>query len=467
MVKTFDFVVIGAGSGGLNAASFASQLGHSVAIVEKHRVGGDCTWTGCVPSKSLLKVAKVAHTMRTATTYGLGSYELELDMTVVRSYIRQAIADVYQYETPEQLRREGITVLTGAARFLDPRTIQVGDMAIRSKKFLLSTGAKPAIPPIPGLESVPYLTYMQLFENNTLPRKLIVLGAGPVGVEMAQAYRRLGSKVTIVDHALVPLEDRDAASVLSRVFAREGIQYVKGLATEVCSEKEQIAVQVDTRILFGDTLLLATGRRPNVEGMDLENAGVDYTPGGIAVNRSLRTSAKHIYAAGDCIGGRQLTHLAGWQGFQAARNALLPGNDRSLDKPVPSTIFTDPEVAHVGLKEEEAIEKYGGSVKVALRNANRNDRAVCENGQDGFLKIIYRPDGTIVGATIVGERAGEAINEFVLAMENGLKLKDMATAIHVYPSYSIDVMLLAADITMGNLVTGLSGTVVRQLCKIG
>jgi pyruvate/2-oxoglutarate dehydrogenase complex dihydrolipoamide dehydrogenase (E3) component len=465
-IQSFDYVVIGAGSGGLTAASFGAQLGRKVALIEKNRVGGDCTWTGCVPSKALLKVAKVAHNARTAGDYGILATAPKTDMTAVRAYLRQAIASVYQYETPEKLTEEGIVVFKGAARFLDSHTIQVGHNRIAAKKFLITTGAHPFIPPIPGLEDVPYFTYEKLFDNDVLPERMIILGAGPVGLEMAQAYQRLGSEVTLIDLAILPGQDREAARILLKVFVREGIHFVTGLATGARREGDEIVIEVGDEKVHGNMLLVATGRKPNAQDLDLKNAGVDYSDNGIKVDDSLRTTARHIYAAGDVIGGQQFTHLAAWQGFQAARNALLPGGNKSNGKPVPFTIFTDPEIAQVGLTETDARAIYGSAVRVAHQALHRSDRAVCENDRDGFLKIIHLANGTILGATIVADRAGETITEFVLAIEYKLKLEDLANTIHVYPSYTMDAMRLAADVTMSRFVSGLSGTVMRQLTKI-
>jgi pyruvate/2-oxoglutarate dehydrogenase complex dihydrolipoamide dehydrogenase (E3) component len=466
MTRTFDFVVIGGGTSGITAASFASQLGAKVALVEKHRVGGDCTWTGCVPSKALLKVAKVAHSVRTAPEFGISVCEPTVDMRSVRAHVRNAIAMVYKHETPGKLAQDGIEVIKGAARFIDSNTIEVNSQAIRSKKFLIATGTRPIIPDILGLDGVPYVTYEQLFDNDVLPKHLVVLGAGPVGSEMSQAYRRLGSQVTLIDVSLLPLQDREAASVIKGVFEREGIHFVRGLATAAWRQRDDIVIQVGAEEVLGDMLLVATGRRPNVKGIDLEKAGVAYGAEGIHVGKSLRTNIRHIYAAGDCIGGPQYTHLAAWQGFIAARNALLPGAESGLNKIIPSTIFTDPEVAQVGLTEAEARQKFGSAVHVAHRPLKQNDRAVCEKSTDGFLKIVYKSNGAILGATIVSERAGETVTEFTIATERGLSLRNLASIIHVYPSYTMDAMRLASEVAITNLVTGMSGTVVRQLSRL-
>lgn len=463
MNETYDLIVIGGGAAGLTAADFAAQLRVRVALVEKHLIGGDCTWTGCVPSKALLKAAKVAHEARTAAHYGVCTAPPTVDMPQVREYVRRAMAEVYQYETPERLAHQGVEVVIGAARFLDAGTIQAGERTLSAKKFIITTGARPLIPDIPGLQEVPFLTYLQIFDNDRLPERLVIIGAGPVGVEMAQAYQRLGSQVILVGDRLLPKDEPEAAEVLGKVFAREGIQFVQGWVTNVRQEGAEIVISVNDQEFRGDMLLVAVGRAPAVEGLDLERAGVAYSLQGIQVDDKLRTNVKHIYAAGDCTGGRQFTHLAGRHGFQAARNALLPGNSNGSSEWVPWTTFTDPEVAHVGLTEAQAREKFGPTVMVTRWNMDRTDRAVCENDRDGFIKVVHQKDGALLGATVVAGRAGEVITEFVQALKHGLKMSDLVSAIHVYPTYSTAVMQLAANITLDDLLTGLSGKVIRRL----
>jgi pyruvate/2-oxoglutarate dehydrogenase complex dihydrolipoamide dehydrogenase (E3) component len=464
--ENYDLVIIGAGSAGLIAAGFASRLGTRVALVEKDRIGGDCTWTGCVPSKALLKAASIAHQARTAAHYGIETGgPIRVNMSKVREYVKWAVAEVYQYETPAQLTREGIDVIIGEARFLDPHTVQVGGRALSADKFIIATGAQPRIPEIPGLQDVPFFTYKQIFDIDQLPERLVVMGAGPIGVEMAQAFQRLGSQVTLVDKHLLSKDEPEAGTVLREVFIREGMQVVSGLVTGVRQEQNQVVASVHEQEYRGDMLLVAVGRTPIVEGLDLDKAGVTYSRQGIQVNDKLQTNAKHIYAAGDCLGGYQFTHLAGRQGFQAVRNALLPGSGSGFGEWVPWATFTDPEVAHVGLTEAQANDKYGASVRVARWDMDCTDRAVCENDMHGFIKVVHQKDGTLLGATIVARRAGEAISEFVQALKHGLKVNDMASAIHVYPTYSTAVMQLAGGVLLDDLFTGISGKVIKRLSR--
>jgi len=469
MSDAYDLVVVGGGSAGLTAAGFARQLGVRVALVERHRIGGDCTWSGCVPSKTLLKVAKVAHEMRTAELHGLDPVEPAVDMKRVRDRVRSVIADVYQHESPEALRADGIDVFQGDPRFVDPHTLAVNGSTLEARRVLLCTGAHPFVPPVAGLDGVNYLTYEELWEIDHLPGHLIVVGAGPIGSEMAQAFRRLGSKVTLVESGgqILSREEPEASQLLTTEFAKEGIDVrLNSKMERAWQDGNDIHVVAAGEELIGDALLVAVGRRPNVQGLELEKAGVAYTDRGIQVDDHLRTSQRHIYAAGDCIGSYQFTHYAGWQAFMAVRNAFLPGASRGVTDLVPWTTFTDPEVAHIGLTEAQAKERMGDEVMACDWYLDRVDRARAEGDTAGIIKLVHRRDGTLFGATIVAARAGEMIQEWVLAMDRGLKIGDLTNAIHVYPTYSTANMQVAADIRVGQLLSGTSGRIVRGLARL-
>ena len=350
----YDIAILGAGASGLIAADFAVQLGARTALIDKGPIGGDCTWSGCVPSKSLIKVASVAHHARTAARYGIGVSAPTTDMTEVRAYLRATIQQIYEPTMPEALRRKGMDVLMGAARFLDPHTLQVGTERIRAKKILINSGAEPRIPAITGLSDVTYSTYQQIFENDRLPRHLLVVGGGPIGCEIAQAYRRLGSEVTVIAEHLLPAEEPEVQDLLSHIFAQAGIERIAAKAKIVCHEGKAITVETLVGKATGDLLFIATGRAPLVRNLGLEAANVHYSERGIEVNKFLQTTAGHIYAAGDVIGGQQFSHLAGWQGFQAVRNALLPGNNAGTTAAMPHITFTSPEIAQIGLTEGKA-----------------------------------------------------------------------------------------------------------------
>jgi pyruvate/2-oxoglutarate dehydrogenase complex dihydrolipoamide dehydrogenase (E3) component len=468
MNATYDLVIIGGGSAGLTAAGFAVQLGVRVALVEKHRLGGDCTWSGCVPSKTLLKSAKVAHEMRHAARYGLPAVEPQVDLKAVMAQVQTVVAEVYHEESPEVLRAEGIDVFLGAARFLDPHSLSVGADVLSARHVLIATGAGPFAPPIEGLQDVRYLTYETVWGLETLPRHLLVVGAGPIGCEMAQAFRRLGSEVTLLvsRDRILPRDDVDAARVLAQVFASEGIDLrYDARAQRVWQDGDGFHLVAGDNEAVGDALLLASGRRPTVDGLDLVQAGVAYSDKGIQVDEHLRTAQRHIYAAGDCLGGYQFTHYAGWQAFMAVRNAFLPGNAKGVTNLVPWTTFTDPEVAHVGLTEADARAEFGDEVMTCDWPMERVDRARTEGDTAGFIKLIHKKDGKLLGATIVAGRAGEMIQEWIIALDCGLKVGDISHAIHVYPTYSTASMQAAAAIRVEQLLSGTSGRVIRGLAR--
>ena len=463
----YDLAIIGAGASGLIAADFAVQLGARTALLEKGLIGGDCTWSGCVPSKSLIKVATVAQAARTASRYGIAVSAPVTDMTQVRAYLRSTIQQIYEPTKPEALHKKGMDVLLGATRFLDPHTLEVGTQRIQAKKILINTGAEPHVPAIDGLADVLYFTYQQIFENDRLPERMLVVGGGPIGCEIAQAYRRLGSEVTLITERLLPSEEPEVSELLNRIFAQEGIERIASRAESVHSEGSAITVQTAAGSATGDLLLVATGRAPLVHGLGLEAANVRYSERGIEVNKYLQTSAKNIYAAGDVIGGPQFSHLAGWQGFQAVRNALLPENNTGTTEAMPHITFTSPEVAQIGLTEKVARNRFKAKdLLIKSFDISKVDRAVNEDDRLGLLKIIARSNGLILGASIVGERAGETITEIAVAMRNGLKLADLAATVHPYPTYSTGVQLLATKMAVEHAFTGTSGRILRGLSAL-
>ena len=321
----YDLIVIGAGAGGLTASGFAGQIGAKVALIEREHLGGDCTWTGCVPSKALIKVANTAHTVRTANKYGVMTTTPTVDMAKVRDYIQRTIQEIYQHETPEEFSKRGVDIILGEAQFIDANTIEVNDQRLQAKKFVIATGAKPLLLSIKGLTDVPFMTNRDIFDNDILPDRMLVIGAGPVGMEIAQAYARLGSQITLVDIQMLPRDEPEAKDVIQRVFVREGIQFVESLVSELAQDDDEIVATLQNGLeVRVDKVFVATGRKPNVDNLGLDNAGVPYSEMGIKVDRFLRTSQSHIYAVGDCIGAPYFTHNASYQGAQAARNALIP-----------------------------------------------------------------------------------------------------------------------------------------------
>ena len=472
MTTRYDLAIIGGGSAGLTAARFANRLGKSAALIEANRLGGDCTWTGCVPSKTLLHAANTAHAIRNAPSLGLTprAPEPAADFPAVTSRIRAVIAQIYAGETPAALRAEGINVIEARGEFIDSRTIAAGNAAITARKFVICTGASPFIPPIPGLDAVPYLTYETFWNLTALPARLIVIGGGPIGCELAQACQRLGSQVTLVEAmpSILPNDDPEAAALVAASLADDGVDLrlsapVQSVAHDAASGA--ITVTAGDAALSGAALLVAVGRRPNVSGLALDAAGIAGTAAGITVNDHLRTSVKHIYAAGDCIGGYQFTHYAGYQGAMAVRNALLPGRSRARPACVPWATFTDPEVAQVGHTETTARNRCGDKVRVARWPMAQVDRAVIEGTTAGFIKVMHRPNGKVLGATVVGPRAAELMQGWAYAIQHGITLADVARTMHAYPSLIVGSQQLAWEAYLTRLNSGLSGRLLRWLSR--
>ncbi|MBI2906769.1 MAG: FAD-dependent oxidoreductase [Chloroflexi bacterium] len=440
-----------------------------MALVERGRVGGDCTWFGCVPSKTLIKAAKLAHQMRRADHYGLTSTEPSVDLKSVMAYVRSVIEDIYRPGAPEELRRKGIDVFLGETRFLDAHRLSVGETTLTGRNFLICTGAHPFVPPISGLDTVRYYTYRDMWDLDGLPGHLAIIGGGPIGCEMAQAFRRLGAKVSLIDRGnrLLRRDDGAAAHAIAEVFKDEGIDLLLNASvSQVWQEGGSIKLLAGGTEMACDALLVAVGRHPAVNGMDLETAGVRYSESGIQVDERLKTSQDHIYAAGDCVGSYQFSHFAGWQGFVAVRNALLPGSSRGVTDNVPWTTFTDPEVAHIGLTEEQARQRFGDDVMTFEWPMKSVDRARNEGETSGFLKLVYRRDGSLLGTTIVAAQAGEMIHEWIVAAQYGFKVDQLAKVMHVYPTYSLASMQAAADIFVERLLSGVGGGIIRRLARV-
>ena len=465
MPERFDLAIVGAGAAGLIAADFALKLGARVALLERDRIGGDCTWTGCVPSKSLVKAAAIAANVRSASRFGITVGEPVIDLAQVREYLRGRIEHIYAPTAPEALRAKGLTVKLGATRFVDPHTLEVGGDLLQARRVLVCTGAEPRRPRVSGMDRVPHLTYRDVFENDRLPASLVVIGGGPVGCEIAQCYRRLGARVTVVAPRLLPRAEEQASELLSRAFAREGLEHVRARAESVREGAGHVRVQTAAGEAAGEALLVAVGRAPNLHGLELERAGVRYGERGIEVNARLQTTARHIYAAGDVIGGPQFSHLAGWQAFLAVRNAMLPGGGDVVPAALPEVTYTVPEVARVGLTEAQARERFGGAVRVASLDLARVDRAVSENDRDGFIKLVANRRGRLLGATLVAERAGEALAEVTLAIASRLRLRDLAATIHPYPTYNSAIQLLASQLATQEALSGFRGTLARRLSR--
>ncbi|MGJ3239153.1 MAG: dihydrolipoyl dehydrogenase family protein [Anaerolineae bacterium] len=469
MSDRYHMIVIGGGAAGLTAAAFAGELGAKVALIEKAHLGGDCTWVGCVPSKALLKVAKVAHEMRVADTYGITSVTPQVDMTQVKAYVKHAIHEVYEGETPEVFAGRGVEVIEGTAQFIDAHTITVNGRQLQSKNFVIATGARPLILPIEGLDSIDYHTNETFFDNERLPEHLVVLGAGAIGMEMAQAYARLGAQVTVIGADVMPRDDTDAVTVIKDVFAREGVTIIEDFVEKVEKHDDTrfTAMTKSGERVSGDMMLVAVGRAPTVEGLGLAQAGVEYDKSGIPVDKYLRTNVPHIYAVGDVTTGPKLTHYAGFQGSIAGRNIMFPlVNFNGHTDLFPWTTFTDPEVAQIGMTERDARAKLGDQVKVYTLPLTEGDRSQAEGDTEGFIKIVYKGSGDLLGVTVVAARAGEMIQEYANAMTNGGGLRSIMNVIHAYPTYSDIVKKAASKLTVQELFAGATGKAINLAKRV-
>lgn len=438
-LHTPDLCVIGAGSAGLSVAAGAAQMGADVVLVERGEMGGDCLNSGCVPSKSLIAAGKRAATGG-HTALGVTLAPPEVDFAAVQDHVQAVIASIAPHDSQVRFEGLGVTVLREAARFTGPREVVTRNARIRAKRFVIAAGSRPGIPPIPGLDSVPYLTNETIFENRNCPEHLVVIGGGPIGLELAQAHRRLGAKVTVIEQArFLPKDDPDAAAVVTDQLLAEGITLLEEAKPEAVSQDDgKINVTVnragETSTISGSHLLVAAGRRPNTEDLGLDAAGIDVGKAGIRVDFRLRTTNKRVFAVGDITGRHPFTHMAGYDAGIVIRNVLFRMPARASSDIVPWATYTEPELAQVGLTEEAAKDKHGDNLRMVRHDFADMDRARCEGDTRGFLKIMADKKGRILGATCVGAEAGELIQPWILAMQAKLKLKDVAGMIAPYPT---------------------------------
>jgi pyruvate/2-oxoglutarate dehydrogenase complex dihydrolipoamide dehydrogenase (E3) component len=446
----YDLVIVGMGSAGMVAAEFAATIGLKVAAVERHRVGGDCLWTGCVPSKALLASAKVAHHMRTADAFGIAPCEPQVDLAKVFARIHGVQAQIADTDDdPERFRRMGVEVLVGEeARLAGPHAVEVGSRVLETRFVLVATGSVPVGPPIPGLQEAGYLTSETFWEVPEPPRSVISLGGGPISMELGQGLTRLGVPVTVLERADRVLA-KDEPALVDRLVARlraEGVDLRTG------TEAERVAVEDGRKVVHAaggerfaaEELVVGVGRVPQVGELGLEAIGVEVGPKGVVVDAGLRTSVPSIYAAGDVAGRFQFTHSAGYEGVRAVRNMVFPGR-ATKDYAVPWCTFTDPELAHAGLTSAEAVERFGpGDVEVHRRDLSHSDRARAEGADDGMVVVVTHRD-RVVGAHVLAPAGGEVVHELALAIDQGLKLADVGSMIHAYPTIATDVGQLGAE----------------------
>jgi len=439
-VLTPDVCVIGAGSAGLSLAAAAAQMGLSVVLIEEGRMGGDCLNFGCVPSKALLAAAMRAHLVERAHEFGVMADPAAIDFGAVMEHVREVVAAIAPNDSVERFTGLGVKVIQAHGEFVSPREVEADGVRIAARRFVVASGSAPAVPPIPGLAETEHFTNETIFDNRKLPDHLLVLGAGPIGLELAQAHRRLGSRVTVIE-AAEPMagEDPEQREVLLNRLAREGVAVrhpVKALAVD--ARGDQVALRLDAgddgpASVSGSHLLVATGRAPVVEGLGLDRAGIEYSRGGIVVNAALRTTNKAVYAIGDVAGQGQFTHLANHHAGLVLRSILTRWPARTGRHPIPRVIYTDPELAWVGMSEAAALRRRRG-VTIQRWPLAENDRAHAERQTHGMIKVIAGRGGRILGAGIVGAHAGELIEPWILAIDRGLKMSAMTGWVLPYPT---------------------------------
>ncbi len=435
---TFDIAVIGAGSAGLSVAAAAAQFGEKVVLFEKGEMGGDCLNTGCVPSKALLAAAKQAQAHRSSAKFGIGAHEPEVNFHSVMSHVESVIAAIEPHDSQKRFEGLGVTVVRAAARFTGTTSLEADGKAYHARRVVIATGSRAAVPPIPGIIDVPYFTNETIFKNRELPSRLIVIGGGPIGLEMAQAHRRLGSQVTVLE-AFQPLakDDPELSAVVLEALADEGVVvHAKTAIANIKKTTDGIRIELnDKPAIEGSHLLVAAGRAPNIEGLNLEAASVAYTKRGITVDSSLRsTTNKKVYAAGDIAGGLQFTHVAGYQAGLVIRNLLFRLPVKNRTDIIPWVTYTDPELAHVGLNESDARKVHGGAVKILRWQLKENDRAVAEGKGKGLIKVITGKRGIILGASIAGPQAGDLIAMWALAVTQKTRISAIANLVLPYPT---------------------------------
>jgi pyruvate/2-oxoglutarate dehydrogenase complex dihydrolipoamide dehydrogenase (E3) component len=464
-----DLCVVGAGSAGLAVAAGAVQMGADVVLVERGLMGGDCLNFGCVPSKSLLAGARLAEAARRAAALGIISGNPKVDFTAAAKGVQQVIAAIAPNDSAERFERLGVKVLREEARFTGPHAIRAGEIEVRPRRFVIATGSHPTVPPIPGLAEAPYLTNETVFANRTRPEHLVVIGAGPIGIEMAQAHRRLGARVTVLDIGpVLPRDDPELVACLTARLAGEGIAIRAGVEIAgIERDADGIVAQLgDGERIAGSHLLVAAGRRPTIEALDLPAAGIEATSKGIIVDARLRTTNRRAFAIGDVAGGPQFTHVALYHAGIVIRNALFRLPAKIDYRALPWVTYTDPELAQVGLTET-AAGAAGHRVHVLRWPFSENDRAQTERDTDGLVKIVTRRNGRILGASILGAGAGDLILPWAVAIAQNLRISALANLIVPYPTRGEVSKRAAGCYYTPTLFSPRTRRIVRLLARFG
>lgn len=431
-----DICVIGAGSGGLSVAAGAVQMGARVVLVEAGELGGDCLNAGCIPSKALIAAAKHAHAMTTGAPFGITPITPQIDFAAVKDHVARVIETIAPLDSQKRFEGLGVHVIRAFGSFISPTELQAGDHTIRARRFVIATGSRPLIPPIPGIDSAPYLTNETIFALREKPEHLIIIGGGPIGMEMAQAHRRLGCAVTVIEGAkALGRDDPELAAIVLNNLRTEGVEIVEGAPVSALSGAPGAVIVTlgDGRAIDGSHLLLAVGRKVALEGLNLAAANVAHTDKGITVGPDLRSSNRRIYAVGDAAGGLQFTHVAGYHAGVILRSMLFSLPSRAKTAHIPWVTYTDPELAQIGLTEAQAIAAHGGAVTVSRFDFQHNDRAQTMGETQGLIKVMVLK-GRPIGASIAGPQAGELIGLWALAIASNLKMSAVASMVAPYPT---------------------------------
>ncbi|MBO9410754.1 MULTISPECIES: FAD-dependent oxidoreductase [unclassified Ruegeria] len=431
-----DILVIGAGSGGLSVAAGASQMGADVILLEGHKMGGDCLNFGCVPSKALIASGKAAYGQAHASALGVADVVPQVDYAAAKDHVHDVIAQIEPMDSQERFEGFGVKVIREYGQFVSPTQVQAGDHLITARRVVIATGSSPLVPPIPGLEQVPYYTNETIFDLRDKPEHLLIIGGGPIGMEMAQAHIRLGCKVTVIEGMqALGKDDPEAAEIVLDSLRTEGVEiHEQAMVAQIRGADGKVEVVTETgQIYSGSHLLLAAGRKANTDRLNLEAAGIEPTRTGIKVDDALRTTNKKVYAIGDVAGGLQFTHVAGYHAGIIIRSALFGLPSKAKTAHIPWATYTDPELAQVGLTEAQARAQHGDKMEIARFDYHHNDRAISERKTKGFIKVMV-VKGRPVGATIIGHQAGELINLWSLALANSLKMGQIAAMVSPYPT---------------------------------
>ena len=434
-IKT-NVCIIGGGSGGLSIAAGAVQMGAKVVLLEGHKMGGDCLNYGCVPSKALIASAKQAHAMSHGAALGVTDVVPTVDYAAAKDHVHDVIATIAPVDSVERFEGLGVNVITEFGRFISPTEVQAGDTIIQARRFVIATGSSPFVPPIPGVDDVKVYTNEDIFDLRDRPDHLIIIGGGPIGMEMAQAHVRLGSKVTVIEGATaMGKDDPEMAAIVLDNLRAEGVEILEGAQAEKISGKgKKITVHTPKGDITGTHLLMAVGRKVNIDKLDLDKGNVAHGRGGVTVGDNLRsTTNKKVYAVGDVAGGLQFTHVAGYHAGVVIRSMLFGLPSKQRTDHIPWATYTDPELAQVGLTEAQARDKHGDRLEVVRFDFHHNDRLIAERKTKGLIKVMV-VKGKPVGASIAGHQAGELIGMWAMAIANGLKMSAIANTVLPYPT---------------------------------